>query len=284
MLSYRHSYHAGNFADVLKHIVEIESLKYLTKKNKPLCYVDTHSGAGGYQLLEDKAQKTKEFEAGIGKIWGKEDGPQAVLSYLDMIQKFNNEQVGPMDKLTSYPGSPWLAANILREQDSLFLHELHTTDEELLRDSFYADRRASVFKRDGFKSMISLLPPKERRAFILIDPSYEIKEDYELVVDSVLKSIRRFAQGVFAIWVPVVDRERLDQMEYEFEQSGVKRIHVFELAQKEDTEESGMTSSAMIVINPPWGLVESVDEALEYLSGYLCQGDGFYRSEELVGE
>ena len=237
MLSYRHSFHAGNFADVLKHIISIEILTYLTKKDKPLCYIDTHAGAGAYQLHSAQAQKTGEYKNGISKIWPKTaTQPQPVQRYLAMIEQFN-----ATDKLEQYPGSPWIAQALLRPQDKLWLHELHPSEFTILNDNLAGDRRIKFACKDGFKNMVGLLPPPERRAFVLIDPSYEIKQDYDLVVKAILDSHKRFNQGVFALWLPVVDRYRVDEVERQLTQSGIRRIHAFELAQRDDSEEYGIT-------------------------------------------
>ena len=176
MLSYRHSFHAGNFADVLKHLILIKILEYLHKKDKPFCCIDTHAGPGLYELNSDYALKNKEFENGISRLWQQPNLPASVEQYVKVIQHFN-----VTDQLNYYPGSPLIAQHFLRVQDRLFLHELHSTEIEMLTQTVKKDRRIKVFHADGLKNTLGLLPPNEHRGLILIDPSYEIKTDYQIV-------------------------------------------------------------------------------------------------------
>src|ERR1700743_505262 len=174
MLSYRHAFHAGNHADVLKHLIVVQALKYMAQKDKPFWYIDTHAGAGAYALDSAEAAKNAEFASGIGALWGRKDVPPAVAELLDEVRYMN-----PDGKLRFYPGSPYLAWRQLREQDRMRLFELHPTEINVLRDNFrYAGRRAMLSAGDGIEGIKALLPPPPRRAFVLIDPSYEDKRDY----------------------------------------------------------------------------------------------------------
>lgn len=278
MLSYRHSFHAGNPADVLKHLVLFEILKYLTKKDKALEYIDTHSGAGMYVLSSSEAQKTQEFEQGIAKLWSYSGDNQAIKDYLDLIQGFNKNDV------SFYPGSPAVAHHVLRVQDKSWLFELHPQDYGHLLNNFKPTRKRKIRKEDGFQGLLALLPPISRRACILIDPPYEIKSDYELVVKTVTHAYKKFATGTYMIWYPVVDRERIDKMEMSLIDAGIKNIHLYELGTSKDTQEHGMTASGMIVINPPWNLTKTMDSVMPELVEHLSQEDGFYRSIELASE
>ena len=170
MLSYRHSFHAGNFADVLKHIILIKILEHLGKKDKPFCCIDTHAGPGDYALNEGYALKNREFENGIAKLWRRDDLPDCIADYVTLIKKFNNT-----DELSRYPGSPLIIKQFLRSKDRLFLYELHSTEIQLLSAAVGRDRRIKVFHADGLKNAVGLLPPNEHRGLVLIDPSYEIK-------------------------------------------------------------------------------------------------------------
>ncbi|MGZ8152524.1 MAG: 23S rRNA (adenine(2030)-N(6))-methyltransferase RlmJ [Methylovulum sp.] len=280
MLSYRHAFHAGNFADVLKHIVLIESLKYLGKKDKPLCYIDTHAGAGDYALDDDYALKNREFDTGIARLWSRHDLPEAVANYVNIIKAFN--QTG---KLTRYPGSPLIAQHLLRATDRLFLYELHSTEIKLLNNATYKDKRTKRFHADGLTSSLGLLPPIERRGMVLIDPSYEIKSDYDQVIETLIKMHQRFATGTYALWYPVVDRRRNHELEHTLQASGVKNTQLFELGLQADSNEHGMTSSGMIVINPPWTLEAQMQQILPWLAGILSDnGEGSYRIETLAAE
>jgi len=280
MLSYRHAFHAGNFADVLKHCVLIHTLQYMTQKEKSLRIIDTHAGAGLYKLGAGQALKNREFDTGIAKLWNDAAKPSLIEDYVKQVRALN-----PNSGLNLYPGSPLLAQAFMREQDRLFLHELHSSDWRLLTETMAADKRVKVIESDGFAGMQALLPPPDRRALVLIDPSYEIKSDYQQLVKQVIQAHKRFATGTFLIWYPVVLRQRIDEMEMAFKKSGITNIQLFELGIVPDHPEHGMTSSGMIVINPPWTLWAAMEECLPYLVDTLCDKDaGFYRIEQLVTE
>jgi 23S rRNA (adenine2030-N6)-methyltransferase len=280
MLSYRHSFHAGNFADVLKHIILIHSLDYLRKKDKPFCCIDTHAGPGKYELDSDYALKNREFDNGIAKLWRRNDLPECVARYVSLIKGFN----GP-DKLTRYPGSPLIAKQLLRDKDRLCLFELHNTEIKVLSAVAAKDKRINVFHADGLKASLKLLPPFERRGLVLIDPSYEIKSDYRQVVETLIAMHKRFAIGTYALWYPVVDRKRNQELEQAIQASGIRNVHLFELGIHADSKELGMTASGMIVINPPWTLVAEMTQVLPWLADILgTDGGGLYRIETLVEE
>lgn len=280
MLSYRHGFHAGNFADILKHTVLIHMLEYMTQKEKPLRIIDTHAGAGVYKLNGPQAQKNREFDTGISRLWSSDEKPAALARLLDLVRTINES--GP---LQIYPGSPLIAQTLMRPIDRLFLHELHPSDYQFLRDCMRNDKRVKVSDEDGFASLQALLPPLERRALVLIDPSYEIKSDYHHMVKQVINAHKRFAVGTYAIWYPVVNRARIDEMELALKKSGIKNIQLMEFGIAPDSLEHGMTSSGMIVINPPWTLWGAMEETLPWLVDNLSDdGQGFYRLEQLVSE
>jgi 23S rRNA (adenine2030-N6)-methyltransferase len=280
MLSYRHAFHAGNFADVLKHLVLVECLNYLKQKEKPFAYFDTHAGPGMYALDSEFAQKTGEFQGGIAKLWIEETLPEALLPYIEVIEAIN-----VADELIKYPGSPAIAQYLLREQDRLLLCELHNTEIDALEALLRVDGRAEVWHEDGFKRVRKLLPPRERRGLVLIDPSYEIKEDYERVIDFISAAHRKFAQGLYLIWYPVVERQRIDQLEKALIEISIRNIQIYELGIESDTTGRGMTSSGIIVINPPWTLKQRMEPALQFLVESLgIAGNGFARAEQLVDE
>jgi 23S rRNA (adenine2030-N6)-methyltransferase len=280
MLSYRHSYHAGNYADVLKHTILIQILEHLKKKEKAFCYIDTHAGAGAYSLQSKQAEKTQEYKQGIGQLWQRTDLPKSLQPYIEQIQ-----QVNPNDKLTHYLGSPIIAQQRLRSQDRLKLYELHNTEIERLTESMQRDQRVHIFHEDGFKHCIGLMPPPQRRGVIFIDPSYEIKTEYQQVVTTLEQLYKRFTTGTYVLWYPVVDRERVDFLECQLKASRIKNIQLFELAQSADSHEHGMTASGLIVINPPWILKAQMQELLPYLAKHLALNDaGSYRIEQLKEE
>lgn len=279
MLSYRHAFHAGNFADVLKHLVQVEILRYLHQKEKPFVYIDTHSGAGLYALDSDAAEKTAEYRQGIGRL-EQCDWP-VMQPYLQLIRQLS-ERNGQQHL---YPGSPALAQALLRPQDRAQCYELHPADYALLSELMQGDRRVRVQQSDGFQGLIASLPPAERRGLVLIDPPYEIKSDYDTVVSTLIKAHKRFATGIYALWYPVVERSRIDKLEQALISSGIPRIQLFELGLSADTEGRGMTSAGMIVINPPWTLKPALDTVLPLLASTLPEhGQGVWRSVELVVE
>lgn len=278
MLSYRHSFHAGNFADLLKHIVMVEILEHLTKKDKPFEYIDTHSGAGLYNLTSTHSEKLAEFNNGIGKLKA-EDWPE-LARYFAAINEHN-----PANTLKYYPGSPLIAMQFLRKKDNAWLYELHPSDCALLIKNTQSNRRVRTKCEDGTKGLLSLLPPVSRRALILIDPSYEMKSDYELVFKTLQQAVKKFATGTYALWYPVVERQKIQLLEKRLIKSGIKNIQRFELGLSPDTEGRGMTSSGMIVINPPWGLFEKMSNLLPKLAKVIDEGEGaVYQCDVLVDE
>jgi 23S rRNA (adenine2030-N6)-methyltransferase len=280
MLSYRHAFHAGNFADALKHSLLLHTLTYMTQKEKPIRIIDTHAGAGAYKFGSSQPLKNREFDSGIGKLWDKTNLPKLLQEYVDAVKKIN-----PQERLQHYPGSPLLMQAALRPDDRLFLHELHSTDWRLLTEVIGKDKRVTITDDDGFAGMQALLPPPDRRALVFIDPSYEIKSDYQDVVKQVVIAHRRFATGTFIIWYPVVLRLRIDEMEKAFKKSGIRNIQLFEMGIAPDNPEYGMNSSGLMVINPPWTLWATMEQALPYLADNLSdERTGFYRLEQLVAE
>lgn len=260
MLSYRHSYHAGNHADVLKHCVLALCVESLKEKDKPFLYLDTHSGAGRYLLQSEHAEKTAEYLSGVATIWEQPLTPEQLTSYLSVLKYYNRTP-----NLKYYPGSPLIAKQLLRAQDKILLTELHSTDYPLLKQEFAKDKRTKVSREDGFLQLKSKLPPESRRGIVLIDPSYEIKEDYQEVVKMLLEGYKRFATGIYLVWYPVVSRSQTQRMINSIADSGIKNILQIELAVRPDNNQKGMTASGMIVINPPWKLQQQMQTILPWL-------------------
>ena len=280
MLSYRHSYHAGNHADVLKHIVLTLCINALKEKEKPFLYLDTHSGAGRYLLKSEHSEKTGEYLSGINLLWQQSNIPELLNTYLSVIKRYN-----PFSELKYYPGSPLIAKQLLRQQDKLNLTELHPTDYPLLRQEFSKDKRAKVLREDGFAQLKSKLPHEFRRGIILIDPSYEIKDDYQIIPKALFEAYKRFATGVYLIWYPVVSRTQTQKMIDSIIKLGIRRISQFELAIKPDNNQKGMTASGILVINPPWKLHEQMQTILPWLKNTLdVEKTGSFIAQELVSE
>jgi len=278
LLSYRHSFHAGNFADVLKHLVLTEILDYLVRKDRPFDYIDTHAGAGVYSLKSPQATKTGEYLEGIARLTAL-DMPE-LATYLAVVRAHN-----PGAGITVYPGSPAIASHFLRPTDRGWLFELHGGDFPLLEKFAASRRNIRVKQADGLAGMLALVPPASRRGLVLVDPSYELDSEFRQVLAAVTAAWRKFTTGTYAIWYPVVSRRQANWLEQQFARSGVRNIQVFELARAPDSEGLGMTSSCMLVINPPWQLQDKMARVLPRLVTVLGDdGRGLWRAEQLVPE
>jgi 23S rRNA (adenine2030-N6)-methyltransferase len=264
MLSYLHGYHAGNHADVLKHTVLTALLARLVAKDKPLRYVDTHAGAGGYELRAPAAQRNREHEGGIGKVWDANDAPAAVSRWLTLAQRFNGSAA-----LKRYPGSPWLARELLRPTDDLFLYELHPAEHRALKKASDEDRRVRVLREDGLTACIGVVPPPSKRALVMIDPSYELRDQHRGVVDTLVKLNKRFATGVVAIWYPVIERRWVERYERALRATGIAAISTYELNVARERREGGLVGSGMFIVNAPWQLDDELGEALPWLTQRL---------------
>ena len=280
MLSYRHSFHAGNHADVLKHIVQALIIDSLKGKEKPFLYLDTHAGAGRYRLGNEHAERTGEYLSGVVQIWQRRDLPVDLAPYMNAVRAFNQG-----DTLRYYPGSPLIARYLLREHDKIQLTELHPRDYLLLSREFSKDSRARVQRADGYQQIKSQLPPLLRRGFIFIDPPSEIKTDYQRVVEAISEGHKRFATGTYALWYPVVLRQKIKRMLKELEATTIRNILQLELALRPDSDRSGMTASGMIVVNPPWKLEQQMNHLLPWLHKVLApSGNGHTLVKWLVPE
>lgn len=268
MLSYRHAFHAGNHADVLKHFVEVQLLRYLAQKDKPFWYIDTHAGAGCYELDSGYATQNAEYESGIARLWERGDLPAPLADYVALVKAIN-----PDGQMTLYPGSPLVASELLREQDRMRLYELHPTDSELLQQNFAGfDSQILMQTADGFGALKALLPPPPRRALVLIDPPYEDKQDYQRVITALREGLKRFASGVYAVWYPQLQRSEARQLPEQLKQLPVKSwLHVALSVQGPSAEGFGMHGSGMFVLNPPWNLHAVLQQVMPYLVEHLGQ-------------
>jgi 23S rRNA (adenine2030-N6)-methyltransferase len=281
MLSYRHGFHAGNAADVLKHSVLTLAVSALKQKDKPFVYIDTHAGAGTYNLQSAYAEKTGEYRDGVGRLWEvkNKDAPPAVTVYLALLHDLNRN-----GRLQTYPGSPQLVRRLLRPQDRMQLSELHGSDFILLRNLFADDRKVQVYEEDGLDKLKAKLPPLERRALVLIDPSYEVKSDYFRIAETLADAYRRFATGVYCLWYPVIERRAAEKLLDRIKDTGIRRQLRIEFCWAEDTRGIGMTGCGMLLVNPPWQLDEHVAELLPWLNRTLGGAAGSWRFEWQVGE
>ena len=271
MFSYRHAFHAGNHADVLKHFVLLQLTRYLAQKDKPFWYLDTHAGAGAYALDAGHAQKLSEYREGIGRLWERKDLPPALADYVALVRRLN-----PGERLAAYPGSPYFALWTLRDDDRLRLFELHSKDTQLLQACFAdAGKRVIVEASDGFAGLKALLPPPTRRAVTLIDPSYEDKSDYERVILALKESLARFATGTYALWYPQLTRREAHELPQRLKRLPAKSwLHVALRVREPAADGFGMHGSGMFVINPPWTLQATLAEVMPYLAKVLAVDSG----------
>jgi 23S rRNA (adenine2030-N6)-methyltransferase len=269
MLSYRHGFHAGNHADVLKHFILVQLLGYLLQKDKALWYVDTHAGAAQYALTDSTALKNSEFESGIGKLWGKRNLPKSLDAYVAQVRRANPDS----SKLRIYPGSPQIALQMLRPQDRLRLFEKHGTEIRILQQNLAGEeRRAIVYAGDGFDGLKAMLPPPSRRALVLIDPSYEDKTDYKRTKQTLVDALVRFATGTYAVWYPLVQRRESRQLPNSLKLAGADDWLNVSLTVKAPAPDGyGLHGSGLFVVNPPWTLVETLRQAMPWLVDALAQ-------------
>lgn len=276
-MNYRHAFHAGNFADVHKHVVLLALLRALTRKDAPLAYVDTHAGAGAYDLGGESARRTGESDAGIGRIAGAGPLPAAVADYLAEVRGFDGGR-------GMYPGSPVLAARALRAQDRLLLCEVQPAECAALRLALADDPRAQVMARDGYAALKALLPPRERRGLVLVDPPYEAQEaEFDAIAAALDAAFARFATGVYAIWYPIKRRATLAPFHRWLRGCGLRRVLVAELRVHDDDSPLRLNGSGMAILNTPWQVDAALADALPWLRARLSDA-GDARLEWLVGD
>ena len=271
MLSYRHAFHAGNHADMLKHLTLWLVLNYFNRKDKPYWYIDTHSGAGLYDLGSAEAQKIGEYRHGIARLQAEENLPEPLNSFIGRLKN-----ILPQPNL--YCGSPWLAQAETRSIDKLRLFELHPADFQFLENNMREaklNRRGIIKQEDGYHGLISLLPPPCRRAVVLIDPPYEEKQDYERVVKMLKEAQKRFEQGCYLVWYPCLSREESSKLPEQLRKLSPDNYLNAELhVHAPRADGFGMHGSGMFVINPPYILAEQLATALPALVSSLAQDNG----------
>src|SRR5882724_6172908 len=257
-MNYRHAFHAGNFADVFKHAILTGLLEALQTKQTPFCYFDTHAGAGRYDLRGDAARKTREHEDGVLRMLGATRLPASLHIYLNLVRAMNATS-GPHD-LAVYPGSPLIASLLLREHDRAVLCETQDDEAEKLKALFAGDARIGVHRRDGYAALAALLPPKERRGLVLIDPPFEAQEDEFRSIEAALaQAYARWPTGIYAIWYPI-------------------KLHP-------DNSSLRLNGCGIVIINPPWKFERILEELLPVLREHLVRGRfGRHRVEWLARE
>lgn len=268
-MNYRHGYHAGNFADVLKHTALCELLRLLTAKDKKLFVLDTHAGTGGYDLASNLARRTNEAEAGIARLAGapRAGMPAPVARYLAAVAAYDRKFSPPGGRPRHYPGSPRLIRAQLRPIDRFVACELHPADALALKREFAGDRAVEVRQADGYKVLKALLPPIERRALVLIDPPFEAADEFERLLRAVRGAVRRFATGCYAVWYPIKDEAA---SAFASEIAEFKPL-ILEL-RLDDVAEGKLAACGLAVINPPWRFEEAMREALPWIAEQLGPG------------
>jgi 23S rRNA (adenine2030-N6)-methyltransferase len=282
-MNYRHIYHAGNFADVFKHIVLALLLDHLRQKDKPFFVLDTHAGIGLYDLESGEALKTGEAAGGIGKLWAhRTDAPPEVKLYLDIVRRVNG-QGG--EKLKFYPGSPILAREMLRDDDRLAAGELHPDDFKILRKAVGHDRRVSVEAADGYTLIKAQLPPDERRGLVLVDPPFEVTNEFDLMLKGLKEGYKRWATGIYTLWYPVKDLKPVEKFHRDLADAGIPKIMAAHFMIRPPADPDKFNGCGMIIVNPPWTLRGHLDRIGPWLAGVLAdRGRARYEVIEITGE
>lgn len=280
MLSYRHHFHAGNFADVMKHAVLTLLVQSLQHKDKGFAYLDTHAGVGRYDLQTSEAQQTLDYQNGIARLYDMAKVPQSVGAYLNAVRQFNN-----FTKLRFYPGSPRLVRSLLRPQDRMTLVELHPTDIKLLGAEFLNDKQVVVYHQDGYQGIKAFLPPAERRGLVLIDPAFELKTEWKSLVAGLQEGWRRWPTGMYALWYPIQERAEVKRFYRQLSQTDIPKILAAELCIYPDDTAKNLNGSGMVIVNPPHQLEKQLRTMLRWLWENLSvDGQGGSRVEWLVPE
>jgi 23S rRNA (adenine2030-N6)-methyltransferase len=278
-VNYRHLFHAGNFADVFKHAALMLLLRALHKKDTPICYLDTHAGIGRYDLAAPEAQRSPEHRDGIGRLWKKVPLSGALADYVEAVRAFN-----PDGQLRFYPGSPHVARRLLREQDRVILCEKHPEEYRRLRDEFAGDAQAAVHERDGFAALKALLPPRERRGVVLIDPPYEQPDEFEQILNALETARTRWPTGIYAIWLPIKNRAAVTQFYDGVKASGWRKVLAAEFILFPEDTAFRLNGCGMVFINPPWEFDEPLRALLPELQQHLARAQNGQSSVDWLVE
>ncbi|ACE90529.1 ComJ family protein [Rhizobium phaseoli] len=268
-MNYRHIYHAGNFADVLKHAVLARLIRYMQKKDGGFRVLDTHAGIGLYDLSSEEAQKTGEWLEGIGKLMEAELGPQVaelLEPYLSAIRELN-----PEGGLRFYPGSPKLARMLFRPQDRLSAMELHPEDFARLHRLFEGDHRARITELDGWLALGAHLPPKEKRGIVLVDPPFEEEDEYQRLAKGLDRAYRRFPGGTYCLWYPLKKGAPIKEFHETLQALDIPKMLCAELTVRSDRGMTGLTGSGLVIVNPPFTLKDELHQLLPALKDHLAQ-------------
>jgi 23S rRNA (adenine2030-N6)-methyltransferase len=270
MFAYRHAFHAGNHADILKHVALLAVIRHMQEKPVPIWIIDTHAGAGLYALHAPLVRDKAEYGSGIGKLWEHDRSrmPKAVADLVEMVAAFNRT-----DRLTHYPGSPLLAMKMLRPDDRLRAFEMHPSDIGPLEKALQGPaRQIKAERKDGFEQLRALLPPASRRGLVLIDPPYELKDDYRKCILALRDGLTRFASGVYMLWYPRIARYQVDRLLRQLAGLPIRSVMLAELRVRGPLRDGlGLQGSGLVIINPPFGLAGQMASALPFLATSLAQ-------------
>jgi 23S rRNA (adenine2030-N6)-methyltransferase len=278
-VNYRHLFHAGNFADVFKHAALMLLLRALHKKDTAFCYLDTHAGIGRYDFTASQVERNPEYREGIGRLWELSPPPAALADYLAAVRRLN-----PDGTLRFYPGSPRLARDLLRPQDRMLLCEKHPQEYVQLRTEFSGDAQAAVHERDGYEALKALLPPRERRGLVLIDPSYEQTDEFGQIEKSLAAAHKRWPTGIYAVWYPIKQRAPVAEFYAALRDGAWRKVLAAELMLFPEDTTFRLNGCGMVFINPPWGFDDALRALLPELQRALARSSGQTSVEWLVEE
>lgn len=270
-MNYRHAFHAGNFADVVKHAVLALLIERLKAKDTAFRVIDTHAGIGLYDLTAGEAARTGEWREGIGRLWGATLDPAlaALLApYLAAVAAANGGP-GPLQR---YPGSPWIARHLFRKQDRLTAVELHPEDSRTLAALFAGDYQVRAIALDGWLALGAFVPPKERRGLVLVDPPFEERDDFQRMMAAFTEAHRKWPTGIYALWYPVKDLAAVDGLRLALAKSGIRRLVRAELSIRDRGAAGTFNGTGLIVCNPPWQFADMLESLLGLLTPLLAQG------------
>lgn len=274
-MNYRHAFHAGNFGDVLKHIVLLELLNALHRKPSPLHLIDSHAGIGLYDLTGSDAQRGGEYRLGVGAVLADAAAERILPAYFAALRKLNPDLAAGGSGLLRYPGSPWLMRQALRgEADRLTLCELHPEDAATLRRNIGRDPRVHIHHRDGYEALRALTPPTPRRGLALIDPAFEAKDEFTILRKAVLTTHKRWNTGLLAVWYPIKEQKTLDRWKAELAGALSVETLAVELTVRPAKDARQMNGSGLVLVNPPWRIAETLPPMLDFLKSRLARESG----------
>lgn len=277
-MNYRHQFHAGNFADVLKHIVLVQVIAALQRKEKGFLYLDTHAGRGRYDLVQEAQGLTlarrPEWPEGLGRVLAESSAPEAVRSYTELVREFDRSLGNLAPELRFYPGSPWIAARLARPQDRLALVEKQPQECDALRTMFFRAPRVSVQCMDGYTAVKAVLPPPEKRACVLIDPPFESQTEWKDVAQALRVGLERMPAATFLVWYPLTERARVDAFVTDVGENMTAPAWAAELAIAGEGSGIRMRGCGILAVNPPWQSDQAIALLLPWLSERLAQAPG----------